>query len=117
MSMSISTATADAEIIPFPAPAIRSPNRMTARDRIEALRWSNSAAELGYTRVLLDTSGQEGAFDLGDFMLVYRRGMNWATWGVGCTHDGFMLWSPRTGATIDHFPTLTEALQRIQALS
>ena len=115
--MSASTAVTDAEIIQFPAPVTRSSNRMSVRDRIEALRWSDTAAQLGYTRVLLDTSGQEGGVDLGDFMLVYRRGANWASWGVGCTRDGFMLWSPRTGATVAHFHTLTEALTRIQALS
>jgi len=115
--MSVSTAATDAEIIQFPAPAGRSSNRMTVRDRIEALRWSDTATELGYTRVLLDTSGQESMFDLGDFMLVYRNGANFASWGVGCTRDGFMLWLPRTGATIAHFSTLGEALQSIQTLS
>ena len=115
--MQLSTATTEAEIIAFPTPPARVSNRMTVRDRIEALRWSDTAAQLGYTRVLLDTSGQEGGVDLGDFMLVYRRGANWASWGVGCTRDGFMLWSPRTGTTVAHFHTLTEALTRIQALS
>ena len=49
--MSASTAVTDAEIIQFPAPVTRSSNRMSVRDRIEALRWSDTAAQLGYTRV------------------------------------------------------------------
>ena len=115
--MSVSTAATEAEIIEFPSPTPRNPNRMTVRDRIEALRWSDTAAEFGYSRVLIDTSEHEDRLELGDFMLVYRQGANWASWGVGCTRDGFMLWSPRTGTTVAHFGTLGEALNRIQALS
>ena len=115
--MSLSTATTEAEIIEFPSPTRRNSNRMTVRDRIEALHWSNTASEFGYPRVLIDTSEHEDRLELGDFMLVYRQGANWASWGVGCTRDGFMLWYPQTGETIAHFPTLGEALQRIQALS
>ena len=115
--MSVTTATTDAEIIQFPTPTRRNCNRMSVRDRIEALRWSDVAAELGYSRVLIDTSEHEDGLELGDFMLVYRQGTNWASWGVGCTQEGFMLWHPQTGETIAHFPTLTEALRRIQALS
>ena len=115
--MPLSTAITEAEIIPFPTPPARASNRMTVRDRIEALRWSDTAAELGYTRVLLDTSDHDGDLELGDFMLVYRHGANWASWGVGCIADGFMLWCPQTGATVGRFKTLTGALERIQALT
>jgi len=115
--MSLSTANSEAEIIEFPTPARRSSNRMTVRDRIEALRWSDTAAAFGYSRVLIDTSEHEDRVELGDFMLVYRQGANWASWGVGCTREGYMLWHPQTGETIAHYPTLAEALHRIQALS
>jgi hypothetical protein len=116
MSVSAATTT-EAEVIPFPAAPARASNRMTVRDRIEALRWSDTAASLGYTRVLLDTSDHEGDLALGDFMLVYRQAANWAAWGVGCVADGFILWCPQTGATIARFKTLGAALERIQALS
>jgi hypothetical protein len=115
--MPLSTALTDAEIIPFPTPPARASNRMTVRDRIEALRWSDTAARLGYTRVLLDTSEHESGLEFGDFMLVYRQSANWAAWGVGCTADGFTLWCPQTGATVARFKTLGAAFERIQALS
>jgi hypothetical protein len=115
--MQLSTTTTEAEIISFPTPSARASNRMTVRDRIEALRWSDTAAKLGYTRVLLDTSDHDGDLELGDFMLVYRQGANWASWGVGCTANGFMLWCPQTGATVARFKTLGAALERIQALT
>jgi hypothetical protein len=115
--MQLSTATTEAEIIAFPTPPARVSNRMTVRDRIEALRWSDTAATLGYTRVLLDTSDHDRDLELGDFMLVYRPGATWASWGIGCTTDGFMLWCPQTGVTIGRFKTLTAALERIQALT
>ena len=115
--MSLSTAATEAEIIQFPTSPRRNANRMTVRDRIEALRWTDTATTLGYSRVLIDTSEHEDRLELGDFMLVYRQGANWASWGIGCTREGFMLWHPQTGETIAHFPTLAEALGRIQALS
>jgi len=104
-------------VIAFPAPARPIANRFSTRDRIEALRWAEVARASGYTRVVLDTCAEALEPELGDFLLVYRRNANWASWGVGCVEAGFMLWSPATGATVGRFSTLAEALEKILALS
>lgn len=109
--------TTEAEIIPFPSRQAPAANRMSVRDRIEALRWADQAAEFGYSRVLLDTSEADSDIDLGDYLLVYRKDATFATWGIGCTGGGFMLWCPQTGVTVAQFRTLSAALERIRALS
>ena len=105
----------DSVVIAFPPPARSDANRLTMRDRIEALRWAETARAFGYTRVVLDTSAAPREPDLGDFLLVYRRDAHWAAWGVGCVEDGFMLWCPATGATIGRFATLRAALEELLA--
>jgi hypothetical protein len=104
-------------VVQFPAPVRPAANRFSMRDRIEALRWAEAARASGYTRVVLDTCAEALEPDLGDFMLVYRRDSNWASWGVGCVAEGFMLWSPATGVTVGGFSTLAAALEKILALS
>jgi hypothetical protein len=107
----------NAVVIPFPAPSRPVGNRLSVRDRIEALRWAETARAAGYTRVVLDTSAEQLAPELGDFLLAYRGDANWASWGVGCVEDEFMLWRPATGATVGRFSTLRAALDKILALS
>ena len=104
-------------VVHFPAPARPIANRLSMRDRIEALSWADTSHRFGYTRVELDTSAPELDPELGDFLLVYRRDASWASWGVGCVEAGFMLWRPANGATIGLFPTLRGALDNILALS
>jgi hypothetical protein len=104
-------------ILAFPAPARPIANRFSMRDRIEALRWAEAARASGYARVVLDTCAEALEPELGDFLLVYRRNAAWASWGVGCVEDGFMLWTSATGATVGRFATLTAALEKILALS
>jgi hypothetical protein len=107
----------DSVVVRFPAPARPVANRLSMRDRIEALSWADDIRQFGYTRIVFDTSAQELDPELGDFLLVYRRDAKWATWGVGCVEDRFMLWRPATGATVGWFPTLRDALDNILAMS
>ncbi len=104
-------------VVRFPQPARPVANRLSMRDRIEALSWADTIQRFGYTRVVLDTTAPERDPELGDFLLVYRRDVPWASWGVGCVEDGFMLWRPATGATVACYPTLRGALDNIVALS
>jgi len=113
----MSSPATDPVVVQFPASARQAANRLSARDRIEALSWADTVRQFGYTRVVLDTSAPDLDPDLGDFLLVYRRDAPWASWGVGCVEDGFMLWRPASGATIGWFPTLRGALENILALT
>ena len=113
----MSATTHEAVIIPFPPPVRPAANRLTARDRIEALRWADAARQFGYTRVVLDADPGQRAPEVGDFLLAYRSDTHWAAWGVGCVDDRFMLWRPTNGVTVGWFATLRAALETILALS
>ena len=104
-------------VIAFPPSARPNANRLSTRDRIEALRWAELARTFGYTRVIVESCAEALQPDLGDYVMVYRPDASWASWGVGCVDDGFMLWRPETGATIGHFATLGAALETILARS
>jgi hypothetical protein len=107
----------DSTVIAFPPPARPAPNRLSMRERIEAMRWAEMARGFGYTRVVLESCVEALEPDLGDYVMVYRRDASWASWGVGCVDDGFMLWRPETGVTVGLFATLRAALENILALS
>ena len=108
----MSVSQGSAIVLPFARPP-RPDNRMTARDRIDALEWASRAKGLGYTRVAFDNSAGDDEPELGDFMLIYARDKMWASWGVGCCDGGFMVWRPADGTTISWHPTVLRALASI----
>ena len=68
----------------------------------------------GYARVVFEEP--DHGSDTGEFMLVYQRNSNWASWGIGCGEGGLMLWKSACGTTIGTFATLREALDRLADL-
>jgi hypothetical protein len=101
-----------AVILPFARP-IRTDNRMTLRDRSDALEWADTARLIGYTRVAFDNSAADDEPELGDFMLIYARDAMWASWGVGCSDGGFIVWRPSDGQTLSRHHTIRRALAAI----
>jgi len=105
-------AASSAIVLPFARPK-RPANRMTPRDRIEALEWASRARGLGYTRIAFDSSAADDEPELGDFLLIYAPGTMWAAWGVGCCDSGFMVWRPADGTTLSWHATILRALASI----
>jgi len=101
-----------ARIIPFARP-VQPVNRMTSRDRIDALEWAETGRAAGYTRIAFDSSASGDEPELGDFMLIYKRDAMWASWGVGCCDGGFIVWRPADGATQSWHPSIRLALASI----
>ncbi len=104
--------TNTAVILPFVRPT-RSGNRMTLRDRMDAMEWQNGARALGYTRVAYDSSATDDEPELGDFMLIYTPDNQWAVWGIGCCDGGFIVWRPSDGVTLSWHSTMARALDSI----
>jgi len=99
------------QILPFrPRPC----NRLGPRDRIEASRWAMVAQPQGFTRVLIHDAGGEDP-EIGDFLLIYETGRDWASWGVARDERGFVVWRPGTGETIGIYTLLREALEAVLA--
>jgi hypothetical protein len=113
--MSITSVATATNVVPFPR-ARRMDNRFSALDRIEILRWSEGAQQEGYVRVVVHAQESQNDPEIGDFLLIHRRDRLWATWGLGCTEGGFLVWHPGTGRTVGWFPVLREALGVIVAV-
>jgi hypothetical protein len=87
-------------------------NRFGILDRIEALRWAAEAGPSGFSRVAI-CDGPDA--ELGDFMLIYEEGRDWASWGVAREGRAFCVW--RTGARglLGRFPSIRVALDAVLA--
>ncbi len=91
-------------------------NRFCLRDRVELLGWAARARVLGISRVSLEhPEPQDSRHEIGDFALIYNGDADWAAWGIGREHGRYLLWSPNTGQTVGHFPSLAAALSAILA--
>ncbi len=89
-------------------------NRLGPRERIEASRWAVVAQPHGFSRILIHDASAEDA-DIGDFLLIYESGREWASWGVARDARGFVVWRPGTGETIGCYDLLREALDAVLA--
>src|SRR5579871_6356500 len=97
-----------AELIHFP---VRRPsNRIGVLARIETLEWSHHVSPSGLSRVTICDGPED---EIGDYVLVYEEGREWASWGVSRDAGDFCMW--RTGApgVIGRFPTIRAALDAI----
>lgn len=108
----ISSAPAEAIVIPFPAPEFRQ-NRLTMRDRIKVLAWTEGARSVGYDRVVIRERHPQDDPHIGDFLSIYRTGERWAAWGVARHGASVRVWRSATGADLGEFGTIEEALGAI----
>ncbi|MBV9538844.1 MAG: hypothetical protein JOY70_07935 [Acidisphaera sp.] len=98
-----------AEIIPFPArPRGR---RLSRFDRAEASEW---AARIGRDRPIRIAICEEPDPEIGDFVLVYDGGRDWASWGVSRDGGRFSAWQAAGPGVIGRFASMTEALEAIR---
>ncbi len=109
---------ASAKILAFPGHvvgnSVRHVHRFTPRDRIMALSWADAISAAGYARMAFEPAEADGG---GEFLLVYGRDSDWASWGIGCGQDGLTLWKTACGTTVGVYPTLAEALGHLTAQS
>ncbi|MDR3525164.1 MAG: hypothetical protein P4L66_13800 [Acetobacteraceae bacterium] len=84
------------------------------RDRVTVHDWMIRVAAT-YGRVLVERAEGLGHAEPGEYLLIYRRDSVWASWGIGCGIDGYVLWESIRGATVGIFPTLHTALAEIIA--
>jgi hypothetical protein len=87
-------------------------NRLGPCERIETSRWAMMAQPQGFTRVLIHDA-EDNDPEIGDFLLIYETGRDWASWGVGRDVRGFVIWRPGSGETIGCYPCLRDALNAV----
>ena len=100
-----------ATVIPFVLRASLG-DRLTWRERAEAIRWGEVARSRGVRRVAVYDAPADD-LDLGDFLLIYENGLLWASWGIGLVAGAFEVWPQATMQTVGRFETLREALESI----
>jgi hypothetical protein len=108
----ISSAPAEAVVIPFPTAEFRQ-HRLTTRDRISVLAWTEGAGRVGYDRVVIRERHPQDDPHIGDFLSIYRAGEPWAAWGVARHGASVRVWRSATGADLGEFRTIEEALGAI----
>jgi hypothetical protein len=100
-------------IVAFPRPR-GADNRLGVGDRIELLRWSDSARSAGVRRVALERPDpDDDPATVGDFVLIYGEDAQWARWGVARQAGAYEVWRPADGRSSGRFASLREALAAI----
>jgi hypothetical protein len=89
-------------------------NTLGPRERIEATRWAMVAQPQGFTRIHIHEGDCEDP-EIGDFLLIYETGREWASWGVARDGRGFVVWRPGTSETMGCYPVLRDALDAVLA--
>lgn len=102
-------------VIAFPERRPRAPvgRRLTLRDRVEALRWAETARSQGVSRVAIHAGGDA---QIGDFILIYQTEALWASWVIGCKPAGYSVWRAGSGADIGCYTTLEAAFAAFAAV-
>ena len=87
--------------------------RFSVRDRIAVGAWQLEAGLAGYGRVAFDDATGVSEEERGEYLLIYKRGDEWARWGIGCGANGYLLWDAIRGVTVGVFPAIVTALATV----
>jgi hypothetical protein len=90
-------------------------HRFSVRDRILAHRWVTEASSSGYGRLVFASAEGPSQPEPCEYLLIYRRDVPWAQWGVACRHAGYEVWHTTRGTTLGVFGSLKEALDQVLA--
>lgn len=112
----LSSASAEAVVIPFPAVGLYQ-NRLNTKDRIEILAWAEEARVYGYDRVVVRERHPQDDPQIGDFLAIYRTDEKWAAWGVARNGASLRVWRCGSGADLGVFDNIEAALAAILAAS
>ncbi len=87
--------------------------RLTLRDRVETLRWAETARARGVSRAAIHAGGDA---QIGDFILIYLTEALWASWVIGCKPSGYCVWRAGSGADIGCYATVEAAFAAVEAM-
>ena len=62
---------------------------------------------------MFERSEEAESGDPCEYMLIYRRDIPWAHWGIACRLSGYEVWHATRGTTLGIFAHLTEALNHL----
>lgn len=82
---------------------------LTTADRIALATW-HGGRRGSFTRTVLEGGTPGASPDRGGYILVYRDGDGWATFGLARGCAGVLVWRCSNGAVLGTYPTMTVAL-------
>ena len=91
-------------------------NRFTVQDRIEVLRWQ-ADADRAAGRVAVCGPHSADDPEIGDYVLIYRRGEVWARWAVTREEGTYRVWCFADNRAVGAFASLHVALDAAAGLS
>jgi hypothetical protein len=103
-----------AQILPFiarTAASCRTPkNRLTMRDRIQALEWAANHASPAGARLEIHGQLFDDAPEIGDYVGIYRAHDQWLVWGAARNGAAITVWHGPSGSDFGAFDTMKDAL-------
>ena len=98
-------------ILPFVT--TKASDRLPQQDKVDAWFWERTAARRGYDRVVVQSQTAIQGVDQDEFVLVYRPGHPWASWGATRQGRKVMVWRCSDGAQIGLFLGMKFALDQL----
>jgi hypothetical protein len=83
-------------------------DRFTVRDRCDIAAWQANLAS--GSRVVVHELSASEAESSSEFLLAYKPGWQWASWGMARQNGRLMVWSCAAGADLGPFPGVAAAL-------
>ena len=103
-----------AKILPFPArpvlPGRTQKNRLTMRDRIQALEWAASHANPAGARLEIHGQLFGDAPEMRDYIGIYRAHDQWLVWGAARNDAAITVWHGPSGSDLGAFESMEDAL-------
>ena len=90
-------------------------NRFTVQDRIDVLRWQ-ADADRAPDRVAVRGPHPADDPEIGDYVLVYRRGEVWARWAVTREGTSCRVWCFADNRVVGAFASMHAALDAVAGL-
>ena len=86
-------------------------------DRLAVHAWTVESGAAEFGRISFEKADGLSQPGPREYMLFYGRNSVWASWGIGCVRDGYMLWQANRGITIGRYKTLRQALDELQRVA
>jgi hypothetical protein len=77
------------------------------------MMWQEQAGRHGFDRLVVHERSPDDAPDVESFISLYRRGEQWARWGIARCGSSVLAWCSVTGADMGRFASVADALSAL----
>jgi hypothetical protein len=80
---------------------------------MDATMWQEAARRHGFDRLVVHERAPDDPPDVESFISLYRRGEQWARWGIARCGSSVLAWCSFTGADVGRFASVADALSAL----